>query len=861
MRNLKRVLSLGMTAAMITGLMVVGTSAASYADVSTEDNVEAISVLEEVGIMVGDENGDFNPDQLVTRNEMAVVMSNLMDYRVATFAGTSPFTDVPSWAEPYVAACWTNGITAGTSATTYGGDASVTTAQAALMLMKALGYFQYSNDFGSDWQLATVSQGSKIGLFQDVKAAVTEAMTRNDVAQMVLNTLESGMVEASSGSSITVGDIVINNNVEYNYVTSSENFAKAISTETPASSTSGTAGAIVELGEKLYDGDLKKYDNAQDDFGRPGTQWRYKTTDIGTFADDTVEVYTAKASKGDLYSLLGNAMVNDLKDGDFDFDVYYNGEDQKADKGDVAAYFDRNNSAAAGISGKGVVTEVYVDDEHDVVTLVFINTYAMQATADYDEDKGDLNVTVLTGPATVNSLEGDEFDVADYVEDDYIIYTYAKGDVQTVEPAKVVSGEVTAYSVENYVTLDGTKYEYAAKIDGNAKDNNDVAVDSAATTYVVGDNASIVLDPYGYVIYVDDASISVGNYVYVSAVAKTTGLSSNVNGDAYFSDGTNAEITIKKINNKAVSEYAFGVDPDENAKKFEAGWYSYTIDSKDKYTLKDAETSKSAMTSKILNGKSTFAEDVKISGNSDTIFLVEDKNNEITVYTGIANVPEITPNDGKLTICYMQSKDNGEKAASLVYVDATKATIKDSTKDSLLYLLKLDETKVDSADGEDVYVWTAIVDGKVTTVETKENTWSVGDFYESYSVDSDGYYEAGDDFDGNSSKTDDKAEYSLNSLSYSSGTLTINGSTYVTLSDTQIVLVMAPKGSSDLTDIMKDADADYEVRTPSGSALANLFKNYELEGKAYVTYADDVTDTDLATVLYVVVTSATEVKN
>ena len=158
-------------------------------------------------------------------------------------------------------------------------------------------------------------------------------------------------------------------------------------------------------------------------------------------------------------------------------------------------------------------------------------------------------------------------------------------------------------------------------------------------------------------------------------------------------------------------------------------------------------------------------------------------------------------------------------------------------------------------------MWTAIVDGKVTTVETKENTWSVGDFYESYSVDSDGYYEAGDDFDGDSSKTDDKAEYSLNSLSYSSGTLTINGSTYVTLSDTQIVLVMAPKGSSDLTDIMKDADADYEVRTPSGSALANLFKNYELNGKAYVTYADDVTDTDLATVLYVVVTSATEVKN
>ena len=109
MRNLKRALSLGLTAAMISGLMVMGSSAASsnYTDVADTDNVEAIEVLKAVGIMVGDESGDFNPDQKVTRNEMAVVMSNLMAYNVATYANTSPFTDVPSWAEPYVAACWT----------------------------------------------------------------------------------------------------------------------------------------------------------------------------------------------------------------------------------------------------------------------------------------------------------------------------------------------------------------------------------------------------------------------------------------------------------------------------------------------------------------------------------------------------------------------------------------------------------------------------------------------------------------------------------------------------------------------------------------------------------------------------------
>ena len=171
MRNLKRALSLGLTAAMISGLMVMGSSAASssYTDVADTDNVEAIEVLKAVGIMVGDESGDFNPDQKVTRNEMAVVMSNLMAYNVATYKNTSPFTDVPSWAEPYVAACYTNGIIAGYSDTQFGGNDPVTTGQAALMLLKALGYFQEPGDFGEDWLVETTKQGALAELFDGVE--------------------------------------------------------------------------------------------------------------------------------------------------------------------------------------------------------------------------------------------------------------------------------------------------------------------------------------------------------------------------------------------------------------------------------------------------------------------------------------------------------------------------------------------------------------------------------------------------------------------------------------------------------------------------------------------------------------------
>ena len=273
MRNLKRVLSLGVTAAMISGLMIMGSSAASYADVSSEDNVEAIDVLQAVGVMVGDEDGNFNPDEYVTRNEMAVVMSNLLALNVSNFTSSSiPFTDVPDWAAPYVAACYADGITSGTSDTTYGGDDTVTAAQAGLMMLKALGHFQYSSDFGSDWQLSAVRQASSTDLYDGVDAGASSAMTRNEVAQLALNALEATMVEPSSdGSTIVVGDITVSSNVSYDERTSSNNQYASISNDHADDSDSQYT---IELGEELYDGDLEKSsaDANEDVFGRPAVR-------------------------------------------------------------------------------------------------------------------------------------------------------------------------------------------------------------------------------------------------------------------------------------------------------------------------------------------------------------------------------------------------------------------------------------------------------------------------------------------------------------------------------------------------------------------------------------------------------------
>ena len=602
MRNLKRALSLGLTAAMISGLMVMGSSAASYADVTSENNVEAIEVLEAVGIMIGDENGNFNPDQNVTRNEMAVVMSNLMEYNVASYKDTSPFTDVPSWAEPYVAACWTNGITAGYSDTIYGGSDTVTTAQAALMLMKALGYFQYASDFGGDWQLATTRQGNAIDLFTGVDSGVTQAMTRNDVAQLVLNTLRSGTVEASTDGSWTIGDVTINNNVRYSYITSNQDYADAIDDVKSTSNTTDANRYVVELGEQLYQGDLELNDNATDVFGRPARTWSYDSKEIGTYAKTELlkQSYTTKVTGRELYDLLGSNVVDT-----YDVKVTIDGVTDHSINGAIfnETAINRNNKAGVGATGNGVLTEVYVDQENKNVDIAIINTYLAIATDDYNEKQEDLTLDVygiekaarsdeyvktLTDGENKSAMEvsNEDFFVEDVLDGDVMLVTVADGEIQSIsEPETLSAVEISSFKVGDSLTADGTNYDYAntAEYDVDTLEawtDGDV-INLKDLTY------NVYLDQYGYAIGVVEVE-KPNNYLFI------TGIDGNYNNlanatykaNAIFLDGTMGTITIDGRKSDfsdpdGVANILTGTPDDATLNR----WFTYTVNSSDVYTV------------------------------------------------------------------------------------------------------------------------------------------------------------------------------------------------------------------------------------------------------------------------------------
>ena len=809
MRNLKRALSLGLTAAMISGLMVMGSSAASYADVTSEDNQEAIEVLQAVGIMVGDENGDFNPDQKVTRNEMAVVMCNLMDYTVASYKGTSPFTDVPTWAEPYVAACYTNGITSGISATTYGGSDTVTTGQAALMLEKALGYFQYQADFGSDWLVEATKQGSLAGLFDGVDTGATEALSRNDVAQMVLNALEADMVTAEkNGSDVQIGDIIISGaKATYTARTSNDTkYSKIDNTRVDGKYT-------VQLGEDLYDGDLKKSTDTADDFGRPANKWEYKNTEIGTYADDADAVYTADVEKQDLYDLVGKTVYDDLRSDDATLTVVVDGKDVK--NPEVSDYIVRNSSVKIDGAKKGATTEVFVSDDNDV-TITIINTYVAQVDGDYDDNDEELDLKSLDESPVVGvtdfTLSADDFDNLDtYEDEDYVLVTVADGEIKTIEPAEIVTGDVTAYTDTKSVTVDGTKYEYSK--------NYADATTADKVTYTLGNEYTLVLDNNGYVLYTDGTA-GHNDYVYVAEMQPSGGAKSNLEGDAYFIDGTNEVIVIDNDD-----DFMTGDTVNTNVQ----GWYAYDKKSNGKYELSKVtkeDTYDGTVTSGNVteNGKSTVyvndTDPVKpsVRANNNTIFVVNE-DDDVAVYTGIKNVPDIKYVSGNdITVAVVMDGSY----ADVVYISAKDMSISGQSGDRVYILNSSYDASVDSDDNR-YYEYDAIVNGEVGTIKATSRNLTEG-LYQDVSYDSNGYMDDQKLVDNTDNTDEDFVKYTeVTKITYSAGVLTFKTDKDVILADNYKIFV--------------NDDGDGKTTTPS--SLARDFNEAEYDSTVYVYLNDN----------------------
>ncbi len=127
---------------------------------------------------------DFALDRTQTRAEAVTMLVRLLGHEEDA-AGEHPFTDVPDWASRYVGYAYEAGLTRGVSATRFDASSTVTGAQFATFLLRALGYKSGTDfDWRAPWELAR-----EIGLAE--QAVDTTAISRRDAVELEVTALKT----------------------------------------------------------------------------------------------------------------------------------------------------------------------------------------------------------------------------------------------------------------------------------------------------------------------------------------------------------------------------------------------------------------------------------------------------------------------------------------------------------------------------------------------------------------------------------------------------------------------------------------------------------------------------------------------
>ena len=134
---MKRILTILAATLLLTAAMAGTASASSYDSIAEE--------LSAIGVFRGTAGG-FELDRAPTRSEAAIMLVRLYgaedEAKAAYEAGeiSMPFTDVSETAAPSVAWLYSQGITNGTSATTFGASSPCSAKMYCAFLLRALGY-------------------------------------------------------------------------------------------------------------------------------------------------------------------------------------------------------------------------------------------------------------------------------------------------------------------------------------------------------------------------------------------------------------------------------------------------------------------------------------------------------------------------------------------------------------------------------------------------------------------------------------------------------------------------------------------------------------------------------------------------
>ena len=189
MKNLKKVLAMVLAFAC-TFSMFAG--AKVFEDVKAgSDYSEAITMLSDLGVIQGKDDGKYHPEDTITRAEACAMIARLMtgDPNVSQYVGAQSFVDVAkgSWKDSAIGYCYINGIVVGVGNNKFEPDRAITDAEFVTMVVRAMGY--ETADMKQNYPFSYMSNAQAIGLLDGVKMVANTDALRGEDAQVIYNAL------------------------------------------------------------------------------------------------------------------------------------------------------------------------------------------------------------------------------------------------------------------------------------------------------------------------------------------------------------------------------------------------------------------------------------------------------------------------------------------------------------------------------------------------------------------------------------------------------------------------------------------------------------------------------------------------
>lgn len=193
---MKKILCRVLVGALVVGAMSTGVFAAVPADVAGQTYEAAVTALMEKGVITGDVDGSFHPDEKLNRAQACVIIVKAMNPPSAEVTGTatqrvpaSGFQDMDGygWAEGYVSYAVKTGVAKGYPDGTFRPAGEVTVNELVTMVLRAAGETDVA--LGGVWPQNYIGKANELGLLSSLPAERPQEATKWMAAEVTYGAL------------------------------------------------------------------------------------------------------------------------------------------------------------------------------------------------------------------------------------------------------------------------------------------------------------------------------------------------------------------------------------------------------------------------------------------------------------------------------------------------------------------------------------------------------------------------------------------------------------------------------------------------------------------------------------------------